>query len=368
MGERKLATIRKVSAVDPIPNKDRIGLAHIDGWTVIVQKADIHAGDLVVFCEIDSVLPDAEWSSFLKDRHIKTMKMAGCLSQGIAFPLSILPSSGKYEEGDDVTEVLGVTKWERPDAEDMGNGDSGSSKRKYREYPKWLMRFKWFRTLVHLIGGRRQSNAFPSFVSETDETRIQNCPFYLDDRDKVWVVTEKVDGTSGTFAIKKNGKKFGNPKYDYYICSRNRRIFKDDGSIYVGVFQKYHLDDVLLKLIKNTGADFVCIQGECIGPKVQGNKYKLKEPELYAFNLITSDVGRWASTDGKETLSEFGVPWVPIIEARTLPDTVEGMLEMAHGNSLINPDVMREGLVCRSLDGQQSFKAVDPEFLIHYGE
>ena len=91
--ERQLATIRRVSQVDDIPNKDRIGLAHIDGWTVIVQKADIHANDLVVFCEIDSVLPDAEWCSFLKDsKHIKTMKMAGCLSQGIAFPLSILPA------------------------------------------------------------------------------------------------------------------------------------------------------------------------------------------------------------------------------------------------------------------------------------
>lgn len=107
MADRKLATIRRVERVDDIPGKDRIGLAHIDGWTVIVQKADIHADDLVCFIEIDSVLPDAPWCDFLKDHRIRTMKLAKVLSQGIAFPLSIFEYYGtliKDEEG----KIIGV--------------------------------------------------------------------------------------------------------------------------------------------------------------------------------------------------------------------------------------------------------------------
>ena len=348
MSERKLATIRRVSAVHDIPGKDRIGLAQVDGWTVIVQKADIHAGDLVVFCEIDSVLPNEEWCSFLKDHRIRTMKMAGCLSQGIAFPLSILPDGLDVMEGDDVTEILGVTKWERPDAEDVRELINPTAKKKF---PKWLLRMMrkpWFRKIF-------------------GETRIQNCPWILD-KDQEWVVTEKIDGTSGTFAIRQNGTRFGKKKYEYFVCSRNRRIFKDDGSIYWAVFQKYRLDVVLLDMITNLNVKWVCIQGECVGPGVQGNKYKLKEPCFLAFNLITSDVGRWSSQDGQAELAGYSVPWVPILSCEQLPKTVEEMLKKAHGQSELNIDTMREGLVCRSLDGQQSFKSVDPEFLIHYGE
>ena len=362
MAERKLATIRKVGAVDNIPGKDRIALAHIDGWTVIVQKSDIHAGDLVVFCEIDSILPEAEWSSFLKDRHIKTMKMAGCLSQGIAFPLSILPAGTKAVEGMDVTEILGVTKWERPDATDVREYSGG---KEYKKFPKWLMRFKWFRNWVFRHKGKKEAKAFPSFVSKTDETRIQNAPFYLD-ADREWCITEKVDGQSGTFAVKRTNKLFGR-KFDTYVCSRNCRLFRDDGSSYWKVWKKYNLEQLLIGLCNELDQDWVCIQGEIIGPGIQGNKYKKTEPELYVFNFITSYAGRYASGDGKNLLEPLGLNWVPIIGVGLLPKTVEEMLTLANGPSRL-ADINREGLVCRSLDGSLSFKAVDPEFLIHYGE
>lgn len=295
--------------------------------------------------------------------------MAGCLSQGIAFPLSILPDAWPMmvKEGDDVTDMLGITKWERPDAEDVRELPKATSKKKF---PKWLLRLLRKPLFAKLFGryfSRRTREGFPSFVSKTDETRIQNAPWMLD-KDQLWVVTEKVDGTSGTFAIRQNGTRFGKKRYEYYVCSRNRRILDDDGSIYYAVFQKYKLDEVLLQMIKNYKVEWVCIQGECIGPRVQGNKYKLTDPQLLAFNLITSDVGRWSSQDGCAELYTYGVPWVPILGAEKLPKTVEGMLEKAHGPSEVNAEVMREGLVCRTMDGQMSFKAVDPEFLIHYGE
>ena len=369
MADRKLATIRRVSAVDDIPKKDRIGLAHIDGWTVIVQKEQIHAGDLVVFCEIDSVLPDAEWCSFLKDHRIRTMKMAGCLSQGIAFPLSILPvysaPDGLYiSEGDDVTEMLGITKWERPDATDLDLGNKGGTSGK-KKFPKWLMKYGWFRWFVYKFIDKRTAKGFPDFVSKTDEVRIQNAPWYLD-KDQEWVLTEKVDGQSGTFAVKKTHKMFGD-KYETFVCSRNIRLFNPDNSSYWKVWEKYDLETILEYLCESMPYEWVCIQGEIIGPGIQGNKYKRTEPELYVFNFITDRDGRWASADAKALLEPLGIPWVPIIAVDTLPKSVEEMLKVAHGDSRL-ADTLREGLVCRTLDGKQSFKVVDPEFLIKWGE
>lgn len=366
MAERKLATIRRVSAVDDIPNKDRIGLAHIDGWTVIVQKEQIHAGDLVVFCEIDSVLPDAEWCSFLKDHRIKTMKMAGCLSQGIAFPLSILPEalSSTYTEGTDVTDALSITKWERPDATDLDLGNRGGTSSN-KKFPKWLMKYKWFRWFVYKFIDKRTAKGFPDFVSKTDETRIQNAPWYLD-KDQQWVLTEKIDGQSGTFAVKKTHKLFGS-KYETFICSRNIRLFNPDSSSYWSVWNKYGLEEKLIALCEFLCCEWVCIQGEIIGPGIQGNKYKRTKPQLYVFNFITSNDGRWASADGKTLLESFDLIWVPIIGVESLPKTVEEMLALASGPSAL-ADTLREGLVCRSMDGKQSFKAVDPEFLMKWGE
>lgn len=359
---RQLATIKRITSVADIPNKDRIGLAVIDGWTVIVQKAEFKPDDLCVFCEIDSLLPDAEWCSFLKDHHIRTMKMAGCISQGICFPLRILPAGQEYNEGDDVTEILGITKWERPDATDVKTPDN--EKKKTRKYPKWLMRYAWFRQLVYKFD-HRGSKAFPDFLSKTDETRIQNAPFYLN-MDIPWVMTEKVDGQSGSFAVKKTHRLFGK-RYEYIVCSRNLRLYTKDDSSYWKVSDRYKIEEALTAIAREYNLEWVAIQGECVGPKVQGNKYKLTEPDLYVFNFITSDHGRWPTGDGKRIAEEHGLQWVPIVGLGSIPIRVEKMLELAHGPSKI-ADIDREGLVCRSLDGKHSFKAVDPEFLLKWHE
>ena len=161
----------------------------------------------------------------------------------------------------------------------------------------------------------------------------------------------------------KHKKVFGTD-YEFIVCSRNRRLPVNDGSIYWQVAEKYNIKDKLMNLL---GAnDWVAIQGECIGPKVQGNKYKVKEPFMYVFNLITP-YGRVPSLKARGIMSVFGFDFVPIVaEKATLPETVDEMIALAHGQSMIG-DTLREGLVCRSLDGKQSFKAVDPEFLLKYG-
>lgn len=194
---RKLASIKIISDIIPIEGKDRIVLAIIDGWSVIVQKNQFEIGGKCVYIEIDSVLPEKPEFEFLRKNsfRIKTMKMAGVISQGICFPLSILPekSKGEYEINEDVTDVIGVKQYERT----MDKEPAETSVTNKKKYPNFLMRMGWFRKLVL---PKKKQNSFPSFISKTDETRIQNMPHILKDK-REWIATEKVDGQSGTFCL-----------------------------------------------------------------------------------------------------------------------------------------------------------------------
>jgi len=360
---RKLAHIEKIEWIKPIEGKDRIVLAGILGWTVIVQKSEYKEGDKCIFCEIDSVFPEKPEFEFLRSKkfRIKTMKMSGVLSQGICFPLSILPD-GNYEIGDDVTELMGITQYEP--TMDKEENDSGENTETKKRYPAFLMRWSWFRKLVL---PKKQAKGFPNFISKTDETRIQNAPFYLD-LDCEWVPTEKVDGQSGSFTLQRvKGRHFWNKDaYDFAVCSRNLRKWKKDTSSFWSVAEKYNIEDVLHKLIGDN--EWVAIQGECVAPNVQGNKYKVTEPDLYVFNLIYPS-GRVGSVEAKKIVGEYGLKFVPIIDESV---NIKGMsvaevLDYATGKSQLY-DTLREGIVFRSLDGKQSFKAVSPEFLIKHNE
>ena len=358
---RKLASIKTISNIQPIEGKDRIVLATVDGWNVVVQKNEYSVGDKCVYIEIDSVLPEKPEFEFLRSKNfrIKTMKMAGVISQGICFPLRILPP-GDYEEGQDVTEIIGVKQYEGT----MDVDPIAPSTQPSRKYPKFLMRMRWFRNMVK---PKEVSCEFPSFISKTDETRIQNIPFILQDKATKWVATEKIDGQSGTFALVRHPSKipFFKGKLEFIVCSRNRRLNVRDSSSYWRVAEAYHIKDVLKGIIGEN--PWVAIQGECIGPKVQGNKYKRNDYDLYVFNLLTPSC-RLPSIYAKQILERHGLKFVPIIETNlTLPDTVEDILSMAHGCSALC-QTNREGIVFRSMDGKQSFKAVDPLFLIQHGE
>lgn len=361
---RKLAHIEKIDWIRPIEGKDRIALAGVLGWTVIVQKADYSEGDKCIFCEIDSVFPEKPEYEFLRSKkfRIKTMKMSGVLSQGICFPMSML-QEGNYEIGDDVTELMGITQYESTmDKEETDNSEDTTKNTK--KYPEFLMRMAWFRKLVL---PKKQAKGFPSFISKTDETRIQNAPFYLD-MDCKWVATEKVDGQSGSFTLQRvKGKHFWNKDtYDFAVCSRNLRKWKKDTSSFWSVAEKYNIEEVLHKLIGDN--EWVAIQGECIASNVQGNKYKVTEPDLYVFNLIYPS-GRVGSVEAKKIVGEYGLQFVPIIDevANIKGMTVPEVLDYATGKSQLY-DTLREGIVFRSLDGKQSFKSVSPEFLIKHNE
>lgn len=357
---RKLASIQKIEWIKPIEGKDRIVLAGVLGWQVICQKSEFAVDDLCVFCEIDSVLPEKPEFEFLRSKgfRIKTMKMAGVLSQGIIFPMAVLPkkSNGEYKVGDDVTEIIGVTQYE-PTMDKEPEPASG----KKTKWPKWLMRYAWFRRIV--LGKKKKKGGFPSFVSKTDEVRIQSIPHVLEDK-REWIATEKVDGQSGTFALVRVKRVWPfKDKFEYIVCFRNMRLGKPDTSSYWKVSERYKIENALRNMIGDR--DWVAIQGECVGPKVQGNKYGLKDYDLYVFNLIYP-TGRLDSVKAKSIVENKGMNFVPIVnEHYILPDTIEEALRDATGQSVLG-NTLREGFVCRSKDGQQSFKIVSPDFLLKY--
>lgn len=357
---RKLASIKRISDIQPIEGKDRIVLATVDGWHVIVRKGEFQVGNQCVYVEIDSVMPEKPEFEFLRSKkfRIKTMKLGNVVSQGICFPMNILPP-GDYRADQDVTDVLGVKQYEATMDADPVTVDAKPSPK----YPKCLMRLEWFRNLVL---PKKTVYEFPSFLSKTDETRIQNIPFILES-DEEWVATEKVDGQSGTFALVREKAKFPffKDKFRFIVCSRNRQLPVKDNSPYWQVANKYRIEDVLKSMIGEW--DWIAIQGECIGPKIQGNKYKVSEEDLYVFNLIVPS-GRVNSLMAKSWIEAVGLQFVPIIsEAVRLPKTVDEVLAYAHGTSVLY-NTLREGIVFRSQDGQKSFKAVDPLFLIQHDE
>lgn len=362
---RHLASIQQIHSIHPIEGKDRIVLAEVLGWTVIVQKSEYAVGDKCVYIEIDSVLPEKPEFEFLRSKkfRIKTMKMGGVLSQGICFPLSILPE-GDYQVGDDVTQILGVTKYDEYQEEEQTK--QTASRNPLRSF---MFRHRLTRPLARLIwqGTKRETRGFPDFVSKTDETRIQNMPHLLEDKLTMWVGREKIDGQSGTFFLKKTGGLFGS-KYDFGVCSRNNRLMKPDNSSYWHVAKRYDIERVLKTLMKGvfSNCDWVCIQGECIGPKVQGNKYHVGEPDLYCFNLITSK-GVVPCSFAEELVGAHGLKWVPLVVSDyVLPDTVPEVLADATGQSALYP-TLREGIVFRNYEAGKSFKAVSPDFLLKYG-
>jgi len=284
---RNLASIKKIIDLTPIENRDRIELATVDGWSVIVKKDEFKINDLCIFCEIDSLLPQKEEFEFLRSKkfRIKTMKMAGVVSQGICFPLSILPKN-IYSLNQDVTDIIGVTKYEKYKESDE---EKQNSPTKYKSpIFKFLFRYKIFRKIFLKKG--KQQKGFPEFIVKTDETRIQNRPDLLN-YDYKYIAREKIDGSSVTIFRSKIKRKFRKPLYDFGVCSRNLRIWSNSNSNnFWNVVDKYQLKEKI-ELIQQKyfpDSNNIVFQGEVIAPDIQGNKYKVKEPDLYLFNLIVN--------------------------------------------------------------------------------
>lgn len=383
--ERALAHIEKIEWIKPIEGADNIELIGVLGWVCVAKKGEFQTGDLAVYIEIDSKCPENdERFEFLANKKykVKTMKLGKfkVISQGLALPLSLFPELDGKNIGDDVSKDLKITYSSEEDIKRKSNSIDPNAKFKSmaarhknlakKKWFRWLMKREWGKKLLFFFLGKKRDNPkeFPKWIVKTDETRIENAPFYLQNKNP-WIKTEKLDGTSCTFAI--NRQKKGKDKFEFIVCSRNvRQADKNqecyhDSNIYWELADKYGIKSVLTKLAIENNYDRVVLQGEGVG-NVQGNPYKFKENRLYVFNLIIE-----GNRVGTKEMADFcdgnNLLHVPIISTEYyLPKTMEEMKLEADGYSEINPKVRREGYVYRSQDGQQSFKNVSREYLLKH--
>lgn len=331
---RKLASIRKISDIQPIDGADMIELAIVDGWKVVVAKNVGHkVDDLVVYCEIDSFLPIKEEFEFLRKGsykkmvdgtegfRLRTIKLRGQVSQGLILPIHVLPLLEMVREGQDVTEMLGIVKYEPPIPAELAGKVKG---------------------------------LFPSFLRKTDEERIQNLSGEIETwKDKTFYVTEKLDGSSATFYYKDG---------EFGVCSRNLELLETEDNTFWKFARQIDLENKMRDFDIN-----ISLQGELIGEGIQGNPYKIKGQTVRFFNLFDIDLQEYHNLSMFEGIcNRFGVEMVPILNKNfELPESVEDILKYAEDKSVLNPNFDREGVVIRSLDRKISFKAISNKFLLN---
>ncbi|MFM2394660.1 MAG: hypothetical protein RLZZ546_2642, partial [Bacteroidota bacterium] len=304
---RKLASIQKIKALYPIDGADAIERASVLGWQLVVKKGEFQVGDLVVYCEIDSIMPETENFLFLKPRgmRIKTIRLRGQISQGICFPTSILPQDFPIEEDTEVTEVLGITKYEPP--------------------------------IPACLSGVAEG-LFPSFIPKTDETRVQVLQGALDAyKGARCCITEKLDGSSTTYFVKDGV---------FRVCSRNLELKESQENSLWKVARSLDIENKLLALNKN-----IALQGELIGEGIQHNRYKLKGQTIAFFNAFDINEYEYLSfNDFKALLQSLNLPMVPILSTDyVLENEIDTLVKMATTKSTLNKDLWAEGIVIRPI-------------------
>ena len=408
--ERELAYLVSITDVTAM-DADRLECAHIDGWKCVVGKGEFRKGDIAVFFEIDSQLPETSPfcdMEFLvsKKYKIKSQRIRGVVSQGLLVPVTafgwkLLKNAENGETfvdtGDDslriddesrfLTKRLGVTYTDPSD-----NVRKASNTDKYKSMAsrhqkiaktriwRWLYKRMWGKKLLFVFFGRKRDRRsdWPTWVVKTDEERIQNCTYILNDTEEIWYPTEKIDGSSTTFTLFGYGH-----KQKFLVCSRNvvfdkpnKKCFYDT-NIYTEMAEKYNMEEVMKKMLDsahsvNSDIKFLTIQAETYGAGVQRRDYGLKGHDMAIFNIIwgfkDGSTQRLNPLEGRGVASNYGLPYVPVLseEGVHLPNDCDAVLEMAGAEPSKIDGGMREGIVFRSKNGKKSFKAVSNEFLLKY--
>jgi len=332
--ERKLASIQVIRDIRPIEGADAIELAIINDWQVVIAKSVGHqVGDPVIYCEIDSFLPMREEFEFLRKSsyrkmdnlegfRLRTIKLRGQISQGLIIPMSIFGEFGwTAYEGLDVTERLGIIKYEPP--------------------------------IPAELAGKVKGN-FPSFIPKTDEERIQNLTDeYENWKTQPFYVTEKLDGSSATYYFRDG---------EFGVCSRNLDLEETEGNTFWKIARELKLEEWL-----GTQTINYAIQGELIGEGIQGNPYRIKGQTVRFFNAFNIDKYEYLSLEEFESLiSSMKLETVPILDRSFgLPNTIEELLNYADKKSELNNQFDREGVVIRSIDRKISFKVISNKFLLN---
>jgi len=352
---RTLATIQMVETVEPVEMADALERIKVLGWWVVANKGQMKPGEKVVYCEIDSLLPERPEFEFLRKMcfreaivtggevlqpagfRIRTVKLRGQVSQGICFPLSILPEGTPTDLGTDVTDMLGIVKYDPP--------------------------------LPSCLGGVVKG-FLPEFIPKTDETRVQVLERVIaQHKGREVYYTEKLDGSSATIFV------YGNQQG---VCGRGLWFHDDDPNN--SICQIVRELKVLPKLRKLSEEErcWYALQAEVIGPGIQKNHYALSKTQLRVFNVLKINDGRQGThlvhvDDMSRIASAVGLETIPMLGTFILDHTVDQLVEMSKGKSQLNPKIHREGIVIRPLAevndptmGRLSFKAINPDFLLKY--
>ena len=328
---RKLASIRRIDALNPIENADAIECAVVGGWKVVVKRGEFAVGDLAVYCEIDSWIP-TEMAPFLskgkeprvfegvRGERLRTIKLRGQLSQGLLLSrYAVLDKVGEIAEGMDVSELLNIKKWEKP--------------------------------MNAQLAGLCKGN-FPSQIPKTDQERVQNLTAEIGaGQGSFYEVTEKLEGSSMTCYLIDG---------EFGVCSRNLDLKRDENN----AFWKAATQNGIEEKMRKFGNDFA-IQGELIGPGIQDNIYKLSETKFYVFDVYDIADGRYLNPqDRRELIDVMGLNHVPVLNTcYVLNATVEQILNSAEGQSVL-AKTEREGIVFKHVNGGMTFKAISNKYLL----
>jgi len=326
---RKMASVQRVLEKKSIVGADLIGAYRVNGWWVVDKKDAHEVGDLVVYCEVDSWIPHTLAPFLTKPGHypreylgvegerLRTVKLKGQLSQGLLLPLV----EDTSEEGQDFSEILGITKWE--DTRYMANMDARGN--------------------------------FPDFIPKTDQERVQNLDRTLEKYfGQSFEVTVKRDGSSLTAFV--NGEESG-------VCSRNVNLKETEDSAFWAAANSLSLIPKILSTGRN-----LALQGELMSQKIQGNYEKVQGIEWNCFDIYDIDTQEYLlPKERRELCKQLRIPHIKVVEEDfVLCHNVDQLLEMAEGPG-VNPGVKREGLVFKSNEAVFSFKAISNSYLLKHG-
>lgn len=343
---RKMASIQIIDNISPIDGADKIEVAQVGGWKVVVKKGEFEEGDAVIFCEIDSWIPHSlapfltpkgqepkEFEGVLGDR-LRTVRLRKQISQGLVLPLCETLEAKDFgpqdilqlRVGDDLSSILGITKWERP-------------------------------VPTHLAG--QVEGSFPSFIPKTDQNRIQNIVKEIEEvkaTGEAFEITEKLNGASMTIFCHEG---------EFGVCSRNLqlKIEGNENNAFVKTALSLNLD---LEALEG-----FALQGELVGEGVQGNPYNLKGLHFYVYNLYNINQGEYSSPLSARAITTIlGLEYVPLLSGgSSIPScTLEDLLKGAEGDSALCGGVEREGVVYKSNIRDFSFKVISNKFLLKGGD
>jgi len=342
---RKLASIQRIWKIEPIEGADKIELAHVLGWQCVVNKGQFQPMDVGVYFEIDSFLPIRPEFEFMRTSSYKktdimgegfklrTMRFRGQISQGLLLPLSSFPEiPADIELGADITELLGVRKWEIEERATTGGTVIGN---------------------------------LPYDIPHTDETRVQENPELIQAFAGLeYYISTKMDGSSHSIGVDENGFHVTGHNYEY----------KDDGSSsFYELVKARKYQEKVESFVKENGLSTLTIQGELCAPGIQQNRLRLTKPEWYVFT-VRENGKRVGLKRMMEICEALGMEYVPIEEIGTdLPSkypTVESLLDRADGE--YPKGGKKEGIVirptepvyCPLISASLSMKVVSNKYLL----